>query len=67
MEAITLTSPEMYAAKAVAFQIQLGKEKSGVSNARICKRDDLAINLEGQLGEVAVCKHLGLTLSLIHI
>ena len=60
MEAITLTSPEMYAAKAVAFQIQLGKEKSGVSNARICKRDDLAINLEGQLGEVAVCKHLGL-------
>ena len=28
MEAITLTSPEMYAAKAVAFQIQLGKEKS---------------------------------------
>ena len=58
METVALTSPEMYAAKAVAFQIQLGKEKTGIHNGRICTRDDLAINLEGQLGEIAVCKYL---------
>jgi hypothetical protein len=59
-EAITLTGPEMYAAKAVALQIQLGKEKTRVANRRICSRDDLQINLEGQMGEVAVCRYLGL-------
>ena len=59
-EAIKLTGPEMYAAKAVAFQIQLGKEKTRVPNRRICSRDDLQINLEGQMGEVAVCRYLGL-------
>ena len=59
-EAITLTGPEMYAAKAVSLQIQLGKEKTRVMNRRICSRDDLQINLEGQMGEVAVCRYLGL-------
>ena len=57
---ITLSGAEVYAAKAVALQIQLAKEKTHVVNKRICSRDDLRINLDGQMAEIAVSRYLGL-------
>ena len=62
-EAVTLSGAEIYAAKVVALQIQLAKEKTHVVNKRICSRDDLQINLDGQMAEIAVCRYLGLDYS----
>jgi len=62
MTRMILSPPEILCAKFLAITRQMMKFGTRTSNARVSKKDDVQVNYEGALGEVAVSKMLNLDL-----